>query len=285
MSLITPFDPWKSKWCSCPPKYSLSAYIGCGHKCLYCYASSYIKNFFSPRPKNNFIKQLGKEIKKLPLQAIITMCNSSDPYLPLEKYEKLTLQALKILKNTSFGLIIVTKSSLILRDKDILKEIKNLVISITITTLNKSIAKILEPHAPSPSERLSTIENLSRDLNVVCRLDPLIYPINTREVENIVKEVKNRGAKQIVISTYKVKPDNFKRMIKGFPEYKNLWHNLYIIKGERINRYIYLPQELRRKIIEEVKEIARNEKIEFSTCREGFSFLNTKNCDGSSFLI
>ena len=56
MSYIQPFDPWKSPLCTCPPKYSLNPYTGCGHKCLYCYATSFIKNFYTPRPKKDFLK-------------------------------------------------------------------------------------------------------------------------------------------------------------------------------------------------------------------------------------
>ena len=284
MSLITPFDPWGSALCSCPKKLSLSAYTGCSHGCLYCYASSYIADFSCVRPKKDFLKKLEKEIKKIPYDSYITMANSSDPYLHLEKKEELTRQALNILKDYDLHLALVTKSSLILRDLDILKEFKNIVVSISITTLNKPLAKRLEPRASPSKERLKTIEKLSKKLPVICRFDPLIYPLNTEEIKTVVRAVKSAGAKQIITSTYKIKPDNFKRMVASFPEYKSIWKRLYLDEGEKNNGYTYLAKNLRKELIEKVKKSCLENKLDFSSCREGFSELNTKTCDGSSFF-
>jgi len=284
MNLITPFDPWKNVLCTCPDKYSLSAYTGCGHGCLYCYASSYIRNFFVPRAKKDFINRLKKEIKKLSRGSYIAIANSSDPYLPEENRLKLTREALKILKDYDIKLMLVTKSSLILRDINVLKDIKHLVVSISITTLDNSLSKKLEPNAPSGLIRLKTLEKIAKIANVVCRLDPLIYPLNTKDIAKTVKALRNAGAKQIITSTYKAKPDNLKRMIEVFAEYKDIWHKLYIDKGEKKGNYTYLPINLRRELIGEVRTAALNEKLRFSSCREGFSLLNTANCDGSSFF-
>ncbi|RKY30563.1 MAG: radical SAM protein [Candidatus Omnitrophota bacterium] len=284
MQLIREFDPWKGELCTCPEKYSLSPYTGCGHRCIYCYASSYIRDFYNPRPKNNFLKRIAREIKKIKETSYITISNSSDPYQPMEKNLELTRKTLEILKEYPFKIMIVTKSNLILRDIDILKEFKNLVISITLTTLDEEISEKIEPFAPLPCERLKAIEILSKYFPVVCRVDPLIYPLNTGKIGEIIKELKKRGVKQIITSTFKARPDSFKRMVKIFPQYKELWERLYIVEGERKRGYFYLPENFRRKLIEEVYRITLEEKMDFSSCREGFSELNTKNCDGSSFF-
>ena len=285
MSLITAFDPWKSNLCTCPPKYSLSAYTGCGHGCLYCYASSYIRNFSQPREKKDFLKRLDKEIKKIPKGTFLAIANSSDPYLPLEKKLKLTRKTLQTIKDYDLKINIITKSSLILRDIDLLKELKSVVISISLATLDELLTKKIEPLAPSPGERLKTIKELSLYLPVAVRLDPLIYPLNTGKVKNLIKKLKEAGAKQIITSTYKIKPDNFKKMIAVFPQYKELWGKLYLEQGEKKSGYTYLPEDLRKKLIKEAREAALSEKLEFSSCREGFDSLNTTACDGSSFLI
>ncbi|UCG35749.1 MAG: radical SAM protein [Candidatus Omnitrophota bacterium] len=284
MSLITPFDPWKGKLCTCPQKHSLSAYAGCGHGCLYCYASSYIIKFFSPRPKKDFLDLLKKEIPKVPKGSIITISNSSDPYLPLEKKYKLTQGMLEILKDYDLKLLFVTRSVLILRDIDRIKECRNVVVSFTLTTLKKELAKKLEPAASSPHQRLKAMQALSKHVPVVCRFDPLIYPLNTEEITEVVGAIKEAGAKQVITSTYKVKPDNFKRMTKAFSEYKELWEDLYLKQGEKLGQYIYLPKNLRKELIEKVKQAALNKGLDFSSCREGLQELNTKNCDGSSFF-
>jgi len=283
MSLITPFDPWKSKLCSCPPKYSLSAYTGCAHGCLYCYASSYIPSFFRPRPKKNFLERLRRELRKLKNHAYITMANSSDPYLPVEKELRLTRASLEIIRAYNLKIMLVTKSDLIIRDLDILQEIKEIVVSFTITTLNETLARRLEPAAPSPKARLEAVRTLAKRLPVVVRLDPLIYPLNTevKNIKNTIRILKETGAKQIITSSYKAKPDNLKRMINSFPEYKKLWHKLYLIEGEKKGQYIYLPENIRKDLILCVREEVIKNKLVFSSCREEMVQFNTGVCDGS----
>jgi len=283
MNLITAFDPWQGKLCSCPKKYSLSAYTGCGHRCLYCYASFYIKDFFRPRPKEDYLGRLEKEIKKIPDYSIITMANSSDPYQPIEKTQKLTRETLKILKKINCKINIVTKSHLILRDLSLLKDL-NVIVCVSLATLDKKLAKKLEPNVSSPRQRLSAVEKLSKYLPVAVRLDPLIHPLTTKKINQTIQTIKQSGSKQIITSTYKLKPDNFKRMLKAFPQYKDLWQKLYLKDGEKIGGYTYLNKQLREILINEVCKATKNEKLEFSSCREGFKKLNTKNCDGSSLF-
>ena len=190
---------------------------------------------------------------------------------------------LKVLKDYPVKIIMVTRSDLILRDIDILKDLK-VVVSFTLTTLDKSLSKKLEPNAPLPEKRLKAINELSKDLPVVVRFDPLIYPLNTDEIEPMAKELKANGARQVITSTYKAKPDNFKRMCNAFKEHKSLWEKLYNDQGEKKGRYTYLPKNLRKSLIEKVKTACLDEGLEFSSCREGFQKLNTLNCDGSSFI-
>ena len=284
MPLINPFDPWKSKICSCPKKYSLSPYTGCSHNCLYCYASSYIRNFSKPRAKKDFLNRLQREIKKIPENSTIAISNSSDPYIHLEKKLKMTRQLLEILISYKLNINLITKSSLILTDLDLLRKFKSLVISISLTTLNEKLSKKLEPNAPLPHERLLTIKKLSRYLPVVCRLDPIIYNINNIEIPHIIKKIKQCGAKQIITSTYKIKPDNFKRMVNAFPDRQRLWQELYYKEGQRKNNYIYLQESLRKTLINQIRSITLKENLLFSSCREGFNNLNTAACDGSSLF-
>jgi len=240
--------------------------------------------YFAESGRNNFLNRLEKEIEKVKPKALIAIANSSDPYLGMEEKLKLTRHALKILVDYDIRLMLITKSTLILRDSDILTKFKKIVVSFTLTTLEENLAKRLEPYAPSPIARLTAMEKLARRISVVCRLDPLIYPLNTNKIKETIKELKQRGVKQIITSTYKAKPDNLRRMIKAFPEYEKLWQKLYLKQKNHISRCIYLPIKLRKKLIEEVRQVSLSEKLEFSSCREGFNDLNTKICDGSSFL-
>ncbi len=199
---------------------------------------------------------------------------------------KLTRKMLMLLKNYELKINIVTKSILILRDIDVLKDLGNVVISFTLTCLSKLLTQKLEPGCKcTPLEKLKTISTLSKYIPVAARFDPLIYPLNTKNIKETVKALKNSGVKQIITSTYKIKPDNFKRMCDAFPEHAALWKNLYLTCGEKRGGYNYLALSLRKKLIAEVKEAALAEKPEFSSCREGLSELNTVNCDGSSLFL
>ncbi|MCF7916593.1 MAG: radical SAM protein [Candidatus Omnitrophica bacterium] len=281
MELIKPFDPWKSSVCSCPPKYSLSAYTGCSHGCLYCYASSYIPKFYQPRPKKNFLQRLKKEISKIPAASTIAIANSSDPYQPLEEKLNLTHQTLEILKDLDLKVNLITKSDLILKDLNLLKKIKKILVTISITALGNPLSQKLEPNCPPTSERLKTIKIVSQFIPVVVRFDPLIYPLNTKNIKEIIQEIKKAGARQIITSTYKAKTDNFKRMNQVFPEFNTLWEKLYKKEGSKISNYFYLQEKIRKNLIERVKKETLRLGLQFSSCREGFQNLNTTSCDGT----
>ncbi len=279
--ILNKFDPWNSKLCTCPFKLSLNPYTGCSHNCVYCYASSYIKNFFNPRPKRNLIEKLKREAKKLNGQ-IISISNSSDPYQHLEEKLKLTRKCLEILKNYNCKIQIITKSNLVLRDIDILKEM-NAMVSITITTINNEIAKKLEPNAPKPNERIDAVKELIENkIPVSVRIDPII-PFLNDEQEDLIKELAKIGVKHITSSTYKVREDNWKRFEQAFPEIAEKLKELYFEKGEKISNYYYLPKDLRLKIMLKMKKLTNKYNISFACCREGFK-INDNTCDGSWLL-
>lgn len=284
MHLLKPFDPWRSQLCTCPPKYSLSAYTGCGNKCLYCYASSYIPRFYAPRPKKNFILRLAKEINKIPKGSLVAISNSSDPYQALEKKLRLTRRTLELLKGSGLKINLITKSDLILEDIDLLKKIKKVLISITITTLCDKLSRELEPGCPVSSQRLKAAKKLAEFFPVVIRLDPLIYPLNTKNLKKSIEEIKKTGAAQIITSTYKVKPDNFKRMGKAFSQHIKLWEKLYYQKGERHLSYVYLEKNRRKELIKKIGLFSLEAGLRFTSCREGLEEFNNSCCDGTNLI-
>ncbi len=287
LRVIREFDPWASPLCTCPHKFTLNPYTGCGHHCLYCYARSYIKNFDKPRPKNKLIVNLLHDLDKLPKNALISMSESSDPYTPPEHRLKLTRKVLSLIIDKGFKILIVTKSDLITRDIDILSRGYSAV-AITITTLNDSLAKKLEPDAPSPYSRVEAVRRLSKSgIPVTVRLDPIIPFINDNlpDIEEVISEVAKAGAQQISSSTYKARLDSLRRIGKVFPNLKSKLVNLYLVKGVKVSGYYYLPYEIRMKYMLIIKRISEKYGLAFATCREGLEFLNTPGiyCDGSTY--
>jgi len=282
VNLITKFDPWRSKLCTCPPKLTFNPYTGCDHACVYCYASSYIPKFFTCRPKKDLISKLRREAAKLKGE-IISIANSSDPYPNLEAKTGLTRKCLEILSQQDCKIQIITKSSLVVRDIDLLKKMHSMV-SLTITTDDDNVAKLIEPHAPSSSERLKAAETLiKKGIPTSVRIDPIIPFINDN-TENLIKTLASMKVKHITESTYKVKLDNWKRFSIALPKTAEKLKPLYFEKGEKIGRYIYLPKDLRLKLMKTVSAMAEKYNMKFGTCREGLSHLNTAFCDGSWLL-
>ena len=140
--LITPFDPWKGKLCTCPKKYSFSPYTGCSHACIYCYITSYIPNAFNARLKKDLFRRLKKELHKV--DTYISMSNSSDPYTPEEEKLKATRKCLHIFKENRVATLIITKSHLVARDIDLLSKMK-VAVSISITTLDNDCLLYTSP--------------------------------------------------------------------------------------------------------------------------------------------
>jgi len=286
--LLTKFDPWKShtvtyQFCTCPDKLTFNPYTGCDLKCLYCYASSYIPNFFKCRPKKNLVQMLEQESRKLKGE-IISISNSSDPYPPIEKELGLTRKCLEILLRQNCKIQIITKSNLVTRDIDVLKRTTSMV-AISITTENDEISKKLEPNAPLTSTRLKAIETLTqKEIPVCVRIDPVI-PFLNDNLDELIKSLASIGVKHITSSTYKVKADNWRRFSAVFPEISKRLESLYYERGERVRGYRYLPREIRYSLMKKVKELTEQSKMKFGTCREGLSQLNSATCDGSWLLL
>lgn len=187
---------------------SINPYRGCEHGCIYCYARpshAYVnlspgldfetKIFY----KMDAAKILEKELNKpgYVCKPIVLGANT-DPYQPAEAKFKITRSLLEVLNLYDHPVIIITKSSLVERDLDILQELaqKNLVkLAISITSLSRQLKHIMEPRASTPSARLKTINKLAQhQIPVRAMLAPVIPLINDHELEKILQAVSNAGA-------------------------------------------------------------------------------------------
>jgi DNA repair photolyase len=282
VSLISKFDPWRSALCTCPPKLTLNPYTGCQHACVYCYASTYIPRFFNCRPKKNLVSRLEREAAKLTGETI-SIANSSDPYPSLEARTRLTRSCLIILSRHNCKIQIVTKSSLVVRDAELLSKIHSMV-SLTITTDDDTTARLIEPNAPSSSERLKAAETLiAKGIPTSVRIDPVI-PLLNDEPESLIKKLASIGVKHITSSTLKIRPGNWTRFSAALPETAEKLGALYFKEGEKMGNYTYLPADLRFQLLKKVGCLAQKYGVKFGTCREGLGHLDTATCDGSWLL-
>ena len=186
--------------------FNMNIYKGCSHGCIYCDSRSEcynITDFDTVRAKENALQVIETDLKSKRKRGIILTGGMSDPYNPFEKTEKLTRGALHLINKYGFGVNILTKSSLVTRDTDVLKLIQehdSAVVNFTITTANDKLCKIIEPNVSLTSERINALEHFAQN-NISCgvALMPTLPFINDN-VENITQIVTlaaNAGAKWI----------------------------------------------------------------------------------------
>lgn len=288
--LLALFDPWKSSLCTCPFKLSLNPYTGCSFKCLYCYATAYI-GLRDSGPKKDFVRRLRREAAKWPPTVPINIGTSSDPYPPEEASYGLTRAALEVLVPQGRRILITTKGTLYAkRDLDLISA-GNVAVTPTITTLDKSISAIIEPGAPTPGSRIEAVRAAAlRGVPVAVRVDPIIPHVNDDpyEIGRLIEELAGAGAKMIITSTFKARPDSLSRLRRylgsglGEKIYK-----LYKEYGVRVQGYLYLPKQMRENLLEPVIRAAKRMGLEYATCREGLEgpeWFNARSCDGTHLI-
>jgi len=189
--------------------YNMNLYRGCPHGCIYCDSRSncyHIDNFDVPSCKENALMILENELSKKRENGVVGIGSMSDTYNPNElKYEQ-TRGALKLLSKYNFGVSIDTKSDLILRDLDILKEINsknNVIIKFTITTPRDELSRIIEPFVCDSSKRFEAIKTLTDNgIFTGIMMNPVLPFITDKEadIKKLVKLAHDNGAK--FIQTY-----------------------------------------------------------------------------------
>jgi DNA repair photolyase len=225
---------------------------------------------------------LNREAAKLKGE-IVSIANSSDPYPRMEAEAGLTRKCLAVLSQHNCRIQMITKSTLVTRDTDVLSKI-SCTVALTITTDDENTAKLIEPHAPSPTKRLKTVETLTRKgIPVSVRIDPLIPFVNDKP-EKLITTLAGMGVKHVTTSTYKAKPDNWRRLAATMPQVTEKLKPLYFEQGEKTAGYTLLHSDLRLKLMKDVRRLAIENGMKFGVCRENLAQLNTAPCDGSWLL-
>lgn len=212
--------------------YVINPYVGCSHGCKYCYAS-FMKRFTGHTENWGTFIDIKRCDKKINLNKIskksVFLSSVTDCYNQFEEKYKLTRDILEQLINSDCYLSISTKSNLILRDIDLLKQIQNLSVSISINTLDENFRNDMD-NASTIEERLNTLKELHNNgIHTVLFMSP-IFPYIT-EWKEILEKSKNyvdeywfenlnlRGQYKTYIMNY----------IKNkYPKYYNSYVDIYI---------------------------------------------------------
>lgn len=186
--------------------YNMNIYKGCCHGCIYCDSRSEcyrIDNFDKVRVKENALMIIRDDLRRKVKKGVVGTGAMSDPYNPYEKELMLTRHALELIDAFGFGAAVATKGTLVIRDIDILEEIKQhspVLLKVTVTTPRDELSKKLEPGAPSSGERLEAVHAL-REAGIFAGILLMpVLPFIEDEEEDIIRLVRmasEEGAKFI----------------------------------------------------------------------------------------
>jgi len=187
---------------------SINPYRGCEHGCIYCYArpthcylghSAGLDFETKLYAKTNAAELLEKELAhKGYTPKVIALGTNTDPYQPIEREHRVTRAILEVLERTGHPVGIVTKSALVLRDVDILSRMaaRGLAkVAISVTSLDRRIARAMEPRAVTPGKRLDAIRGLSdAGVPVAVMVAPIVPGLTDSEIEGILEAAHEAGA-------------------------------------------------------------------------------------------
>ena len=210
-----------------PFQWTINPYRGCEIGCKYCYAR-YTHEFMELRDGDLFETRIfakrwnplgfRRELARLPFGEIVALGTATDPYQPAERRYKLTRSMLEeFATQKTHRLWITTKSDLVRRDVDVLKQIPSVHVNVTITTMDAKLARLIEPYAPRPELRMEAVREL-RDagIEVGVSLSPILPMINDSQasINGVVGQAAEAGGQWV-------------------------WHNVLFLKS--CARAVFLP--------------------------------------------
>ena len=188
---------------------SINPYRGCEHGCVYCYARP-SHAFLGHSPgldfetmlyaKTNAAALLEQELaQRNYVPKTIALGTNTDPYQPIEREYRIMREILEVLERARHPVGIVTKSALVVRDIDILERMARhdlVKVALSVTTLDRKLARTMEPRAATPERRLDAIRRLSEaGIPTQVMVAPIIPGLNDHEIERILDAARDAGAR------------------------------------------------------------------------------------------
>lgn len=187
---------------------SINPYRGCEHGCIYCFARpSHAYMGLSPGldfeaklfAKPDAARLLERELSRPGYEPrTIAIGTNTDPYQPIEKQHRIMREILEVLDAANHPVGIVTKSALVTRDIDILSRMAGrglAKVALSVTTLDRKLARTMEPRAATPGKRLEALKLLSEaGIPVSVMMAPVIPGLNDHEIERVLDAARAQGA-------------------------------------------------------------------------------------------
>ncbi len=194
--------------------WALNPYRGCSHACRYCYAQDVTRFEMGKdwgevvEAKVNFVPMLKKLLAKNN-KGTFGLGTVTDPYQPVERRFELTRGAMEQLKKAGSSISILTKSDLVLRDIDFLRDWSGAEVGLSIGSIDEDVARMLEPGAPSPRRRVEVVRRLtSEGVDTYVMAAPIVPGLSDSEdsVRSLIDEVHKSGARRVMWDKFNPKP-------------------------------------------------------------------------------
>jgi DNA repair photolyase len=246
--------------------YAVNPYLGCQHGCVYCYARFMVRYHRHEAPWGAFVdvkinspNVLSKQLSKTQ-GGVVLLSSVTDPYQPLEETYELTRKMLKMLTGHPCSVSILTKSSLVLRDLDLLQRFNDCEVGLTITTLNDDVKTCFEPHASPIAERLNALKALhDAGVNTFAFLGPLLPFLVEESLEGLARQFRAVGVRRVLVDRLNIKAGNWRTIRRAlethYPELVPRYEHALFHGTEYFD-------ELKRK----VAQYLRAEGVPFTFC-------------------
>lgn len=260
-----------------PHRATLNYYLGCKFGCKYCYAWFGVKNYgfnITEFPNVLIVKENSVEILKKELlsrkwknyRGVIQLGNLQDVYQPLNDKFQITRSVLKLLLRYNKATGIVTKSSLITKDLDILKEMgkRDLIhVDLSIASTEEKLKRHLEPFAPSYKKRFETLEQLAKEgISTGVFVNPALPFYTKKSLEMIFKISSNIGVNYIFMGSLHMRYWKYKLVEEALLKVNN---KLEVSKFMSFKRVVNLEHNYFLNLVKQGAELSLKYKIQFAT--------------------
>ena len=211
-SILTAASGFMSEW-----DYTLNPYSGCGFGCNYCYAAFFSRDTSLRdswgewvKAKQNAVTLIRRACQRGSLIGkSIYMSSVTDPYQPVERKLKLTRSILEELVQHQPRLAIQTRSPLVARDVELIRDFGTVQVNVTVTTDSETVRRAFEPHCPTNSKRLAAIASLTRlGIDTGVTLTPLL-PVD--DAERFAADLAATGVRRFVVQPFHAGKGRFVR--------------------------------------------------------------------------
>ena len=236
-----------------PVDYAINPYLGCSHSCVYCYARFMSRMGHIGEEWGSFVDVKENAVERLKIEVakkkkgLVLLSSVTDPYQPIEAEYRITRGCLEVLLDHQYPVDILTKSNLVLRDLDLIKEFDVIEVGFTITSFDDDIGGAFESGASSITERLKSLKTLSdQGIATYAFMGPVLPYLTDENLDLLLDELAS-SVNRIMVDRLNIKSGNKSRTLKvlndNYPGLKILFEKALTKESEYYSRF-------KRKILE-----------------------------------